>query len=187
MTLSMKYELCSPLWLMLFNPDSPPPTPAPVLPISCWPPQSQRKMRFFFSISIKQLFYDESEPLLMGGNRSFSHPGERAVLKRCHVCQLFGIMHKRRWFQIKKKKEKRWQDVSRADNGAVVKNAACGGSNLKWLGKRWHLPRLDLQSYQAEVCWRCSTWFLPALLWQRTGLDHWRWLGDLRDRDVGGL
>lgn len=169
----------------VFQPPTPlPQTPAPVLPISCWPPQSQRKMRFFFSISIKQLFYDESEPLLMGGNRSFSHPGEHAVLKRCHVCQPFGIVHKRRRFQIKKKDERMFQEQTTAP---LLKNAACGGSNLKWLGKRWHLPRLDLQSYQAEVCWRCSTWSLPALLWQRTGLDHWRWLGDLRDRDVGGL
>lgn len=182
MTLSIRYELCSPLWLMSSTPNVFPNAPHFLLAATISAGNGLRLL-FHLSETIRHLLY-ESEPLIMGGSRSFWHPGERAVVKRGHVCQLFGFMHKT--LQMEKKK-KRWKSVSRADNGAVVKNAACGGSKLKWFGKRWQLPRLDLRSYQAEVCWRCNTWSLLAPLWQRTGLDHWRWLGGLWDRDVGGL
>ena len=46
--------------------------------------------------------------------------------------------------------------------------------------------KMDLQSCRVGGCWRCSTWSLLSPLWQRTGLDHWRWWGDLKHGDVRG-
>ncbi len=58
---------------------------------------------------------------------------------------------------------------------------------VRQLCSRLQLPKMDLQSYQVGVCWRCNTWSLLSPLWQRTGLDHWRWWGDLRHGDIRGL
>lgn len=58
---------------------------------------------------------------------------------------------------------------------------------VEHLCNRLQLPRLDLQSYQAGVYSRCNTWSLLSPLWQRTGLDHWRWWGGLRDGHIRGL
>ncbi len=65
-----------------------------------------------------------------------------------------------------------------------------GRRNLKkveHLCSRLQLPRMHLLSYQVGGCSRCNTWSLLSLLWQRTGLDHWRWWGGLRHRDIRGL
>lgn len=50
---------------------------------------------------------------------------------------------------------------------------------------RLQLPKMDLQSYQVGGCWRCNTWSPLSPLWQHTGPDHWRWLGDLSEREIG--
>lgn len=184
MTLSMKYELCSPLWLMFFNRDPPPPNSCPRPPhflLAATISAENALLLFHFNQTAVSWWVRTSingrEQIILSSWWARSAKTMPCVPTVWHHAQKEAVSNK------KKRKIKRWKDVSRAD-----KNAACGGSNLKWLGKRWqHLPRLDLQSYQVEVCWRCSTWSLPALLWQRTGLDHWRWLGGLGDRDVGGL
>lgn len=46
---------------------------------------------------------------------------------------------------------------------------------VKHLCRRLQLPRMDLQSYQVEGCWRCNIWSPLSPLWQRTEPDHWRW------------